>query len=160
MVVYISCQLRLNNDNSYLKNTDLTYNSNHSILRKHCFGNETTGLILPLGRISAPRGFFIPDCTFPTDGCCIRSIQPTAVMIFYDRTTMCHPGGHCTREADTPPNGWVSFVGEFDPGSGLTLAACLMHASRTVCLRAGSGERLRNTYEPTPVWGTTRRKPR
>jgi hypothetical protein len=24
------------------------------------------------------------------------------------------------------------LFGEFDPGSGLTLAACLMHASRTV----------------------------
>ena len=29
--------------------------------------------------------------------------------------------------------GWAgsNFGGEFDPGSGLTLAACLMHASRT-----------------------------
>ena len=26
----------------------------------------------------------------------------------------------------------VVFVGEFDPGSGRTLAACLTHASRTV----------------------------
>ena len=26
------------------------------------------------------------------------------------------------------------FVGEFDPGSGRTLAACLTHASRTDCL--------------------------
>ncbi len=32
--------------------------------------------------------------------------------------------------------------GEFDPGSGQTLAACLKHASRTA--RKGSGRRLRN----------------
>jgi hypothetical protein len=25
----------------------------------------------------------------------------------------------------------ISFVGEFDPGSGQTLAACIKHASRT-----------------------------
>ena len=28
------------------------------------------------------------------------------------------------------------YGGEFDPGSGSTLAACLMHASRTGCFRA------------------------
>ena len=28
--------------------------------------------------------------------------------------------------------GWLDFDGEFDPGSGRTLAACLTHASRTV----------------------------
>ncbi len=27
------------------------------------------------------------------------------------------------------------FVGEFDPGSGRTLAACLTHASRTDCMQ-------------------------
>jgi hypothetical protein len=27
---------------------------------------------------------------------------------------------------------FISFYGEFDPGSGRTLAACLTHASRTV----------------------------
>jgi hypothetical protein len=39
--------------------------------------------------------------------------------------------------------------GEFDPGSGRTLAACLKHASRTVtpgaCSRLISGERVSNT---------------
>jgi hypothetical protein len=39
--------------------------------------------------------------------------------------------------------------GEFDPGSGRTLAACLTHASRTVilgaCFRVISGERVSNT---------------
>ncbi len=42
----------------------------------------------------------------------------------------------------------VVFIdGEFDPGSGRTLAACLTHASRTVnLLRWGiSGERVSNT---------------
>ena len=28
---------------------------------------------------------------------------------------------------------WKIFCGEFDPGSGWTLAACLIHASRTRC---------------------------
>jgi len=40
-----------------------------------------------------------------------------------------------------------NFFGEFDPGSGRTLAACLTHASRTMnFLREGiSGERVSNT---------------
>jgi hypothetical protein len=39
------------------------------------------------------------------------------------------------------------FYGEFDPGSGRTLAACLTHASRAMkFLRKWiSGERVRNT---------------
>ena len=45
---------------------------------------------------------------------------------------------------------WCSvFYGEFDPGSGRTLAACLTHASRTLKLSACwgwmSGERVSNT---------------
>ena len=47
--------------------------------------------------------------------------------------------------------GWGLLVlfGEFDPGSGRTLAACLTHASRTVkgpaCWFWMSGERVSNT---------------
>ena len=47
--------------------------------------------------------------------------------------------------------GWlllaIFFNGEFDPGSGRTLAACLTHASRTVRPLRGytSGERVSNT---------------
>ena len=49
--------------------------------------------------------------------------------------------------------GWVFLdcflFGEFDPGSGRTLAACLTHASRTDCFSACwgvvSGERVSNT---------------
>lgn len=42
------------------------------------------------------------------------------------------------------------FYGGFDPGSGLTLAACLRHASRTGCYfvaiqNSASGERVSNT---------------
>jgi hypothetical protein len=41
----------------------------------------------------------------------------------------------------------IFFNGEFDPGSGRTLAACLTHASRTVRPLRGytSGERVSNT---------------
>ena len=42
----------------------------------------------------------------------------------------------------------ANFFGEFDPGSGRTLAACLTHASRTMNaeLAGGiSGERVSNT---------------
>ena len=44
--------------------------------------------------------------------------------------------------------GWFMFFdGEFDPGSGRTLAACLTHASRAERLLRGysSGERVSNT---------------
>lgn len=45
------------------------------------------------------------------------------------------------------------FYGEFDPGSGRTLAACLTHASRTVRPFRGytSGERVSNTWVTCPV---------
>lgn len=48
-----------------------------------------------------------------------------------------------------------SFCGEFDPGSGRTLAACLTHASRTerpqACLGYSSGERVSNTWVICPA---------
>ena len=47
------------------------------------------------------------------------------------------------------------FVGEFDPGSGRTLAACLTHASRAVRPFRGytSGERVSNTWVTCPpLW--------
>ncbi len=49
--------------------------------------------------------------------------------------------------------------GEFDPGSGSTLAACLMHASRTGSASAGSrGGRVRNTWAICPEAGGSHRK--
>src|SRR5262245_58431569 len=47
---------------------------------------------------------------------------------------------------------WFLF-GEFDPGSGRTLAACLTHASRTERLLRGysSGERVSNTWVICPA---------
>lgn len=47
----------------------------------------------------------------------------------------------------------VNIHGEFDPGSGRTLAACLTHASRTMnLLREGiSGERVSNTWAICPA---------
>jgi hypothetical protein len=49
--------------------------------------------------------------------------------------------------------------GEFDPGSGSTLAACLMHASRTGAASAVSrGGRVRNTWAICPAVGASPRK--
>ena len=49
-------------------------------------------------------------------------------------------------------SGWFLF-GEFDPGSGRTLAACLTHASRTERPFRGysSGERVSNTWVICPA---------
>ena len=51
--------------------------------------------------------------------------------------------------------GYMAFNGEFDPGSGRTLAACLTHASRTERPACGysSGERVSNTWATCPqLW--------
>ena len=49
--------------------------------------------------------------------------------------------------------------GEFDPGSGSTLAACLMHASRTGRLSGRArGGRVRNTWAICPGEGDSFRK--
>ena len=53
------------------------------------------------------------------------------------------------------------FGGEFDPGSGSTLAACLMHASRTGRPSGRSrGGRVRNTWAICPEAGASLRKRR
>src|SRR6202046_1527439 len=48
---------------------------------------------------------------------------------------------------------WGFLFGEFDPGSGRTLAACLTHASRTERPFRGcsSGERVSNTWVICPA---------
>ena len=43
----------------------------------------------------------------------------------------CLPSGGAIFRVWAPRAESVSVVGEFDPGSGRTLAACLTHASRT-----------------------------
>ena len=52
-----------------------------------------------------------------------------------------------------PSGVWGFLFGEFDPGSGRTLAACLTHASRTVRPFRGytSGERVSNTWVICPA---------
>ena len=55
---------------------------------------------------------------------------------------------------------WILF-GEFDPGSGRTLAACLTHASRTERPACGysSGERVSNTWVTCPqLWDNFRKR--
>src|SRR5680860_272172 len=55
------------------------------------------------------------------------------------------------------------FHGEFDPGSGRTLAACLTHASRARKYPSGfeySGERVSNTWVTCPEDRDNLGKPR
>ncbi len=65
------------------------------------------------------------------------------------------PGGRLTVVRLT---GCRNLYGEFDPGSGRTLAACLIHASRAtkgegVTLPPESGERVSNTWVTCPgLW--------
>jgi hypothetical protein len=56
-------------------------------------------------------------------------------------------GGFCQGLAFCVLEGLFVFVGEFDPGSGRTLAVCLTHASRAERPLWGcsSGERVSNT---------------
>ena len=69
------------------------------------------------------------------------------------------PDASASRRASVRPFGVIG--GEFDPGSGSTLAACLMHASRA---RTSSGVlrggRVRNTWATCPGVGDSRGKPR
>src|SRR3954466_5014582 len=55
-----------------------------------------------------------------------------------------------------------AVLGEFDPGSGRTLAACLTHASRAERPLRGysSGERVSNTWVICPRHRNNRGKPR
>ena len=53
---------------------------------------------------------------------------------------------------------FVVFYGEFDPGSGRTLAARLIHASRTGPLRGASGGRVSNTWVTCPEVGNNAAK--
>ena len=66
------------------------------------------------------------------------------------------PGRRATAVLDADGGG---TGGEFDPGSGSTLAACLMHASRTgVPSGASRGGRVRNTWPICPPAGGSPRK--
>src|ERR1700733_7621342 len=63
------------------------------------------------------------------------------------------PSGLARKRVCTPDDSFVEVLhGEFDPGSGRTLAACLTHASgATNRLRAGqSRERVSNTWVTCP----------
>ena len=63
------------------------------------------------------------------------------------------------REAASWPGAGRDTGGEFDPGSGSTLAACLMHASRTGSPSGdGRGGRVRNTWASCPEAGGSHRK--
>src|SRR5579875_509885 len=56
---------------------------------------------------------------------------------------------------------WHELDGEFDPGSGTTLAACLMHASRTGSPSGDDrGGRVRSAWGTHPGAGDNRGKPR
>ena len=54
----------------------------------------------------------------------------------------------------------ANFDGEFDPGSGTTLAACLMHASRMGPTEVDDhGGRVSNTWRTCPLAGDNPGKP-
>jgi hypothetical protein len=85
------------------------------------------------------------------------------VCLFFENSTVCHlftmPCLFFVVDVPTPVGtiGQVFgfFFGEFDPGSGRTLAACLTHASRTDHPLRGvvSGERVSNTWVTCPrLW--------
>jgi hypothetical protein len=82
-------------------------------------------------------------------GCLLRTQQCVEL---YHELVLCQFVFSCD-----PVAGFVGpdFVGEFDPGSGRTLAACLTHASRAVRPFRGytSGERVSNTWVTCPqLW--------
>src|SRR5262249_35587224 len=58
--------------------------------------------------------------------------------------------GSRTKDAKASEDRWN---GEFDPGSGQTLAARLTHASRTGRGNPSSGGRVSNAWIPTLGWG-------
>src|SRR5258708_32673601 len=65
--------------------------------------------------------------------------------IVYNSATIAH-AAHAVGAVD-------NLDGEFDPGSGETLAACLTHARRTPCFGEWSGGRASNDWEPAPHVG-------
>jgi hypothetical protein len=88
-----------------------------------------------------------------------RTMRPCAAwtqqqQVLPDRGT--RPAAHASVAGGTLGGG---TGGEFDPGSGSTLAACLMHASRTGCPSGRSrGGRVRNTWPICPPAGGSPRK--
>jgi hypothetical protein len=106
------------------------------------------------------RRVFCSLRTFPTDVC--RPSQRGVHLVFQNHpfstpsVVLPAPPFVPARGASFPGSRHTDhasgvFVGEFDPGSGRTLAACLMHASRTH-LRV-SGARLRNAWLTCPGVG-------
>src|SRR5689334_25183791 len=92
-------------------------------------------------------------------------MTPTSQVHTIAQTFSCY---RC-RPASAGPHGNIESVGvvvdhtavssgEFDPGSGRTLAARLIHASRTGCLRAASGGRVSNTWVTCPEVGNNAAK--
>ena len=103
-------------------------------------------------------------------GCCLRTQQCVLFVIVPNFLFGCGPFSHPCRGGVAffgNSQFWFcfcllgfafrivlrSFYGEFDPGSGRTLAACLTHASRTVRPLRGytSGERVSNTWVICPA---------
>jgi hypothetical protein len=67
---------------------------------------------------------------------CVRSLRTQQCVIVLFVGVCADSFGECVNSL-----GFLHrvFVGEFDPGSGRTLAACLIHASRTGSLLSGGG---------------------
>jgi hypothetical protein len=109
----------------------------------------------------------VHDGNQTTEAACGRRRGPRATGGIRRRTGRAHqatkrpplgepPGSRATAVLDAEGGG---TGGEFDPGSGSTLAACLMHASRTgVPSGASRGGRVRNTWPICPPAGGSPRK--
>ena len=71
------------------------------------------------------------------------------------RSIIIKPNNSFTKTISEPIRLHGIFHGEFDPGSGRTLAACLIHASRAnrkgACSFDVSGGRVSNTWATYPI---------
>jgi hypothetical protein len=114
------------------------------------------------GRVPKTERAALVDLVRPFGGRGLRAIVRTAKQAsLCESNNIAWPSARRTALRGWGLSGSRDIGGEFDPGSGSTLAACLMHASRTGSLSGGSrGGRVRSTWASCPGAGDSRRKRR